>query len=225
MKPQLQVAIDGPAGAGKSTIAKLLAQKLGLIYVDTGSMYRALTVKVIKAGYDPNNQVAIAALAQQVEIKLVPTDQGDCKVLLDGEDVTKEIRQPAIARNVSLVARIPDVRESMLRRQQSMVAQQGVVMDGRDIGTRVLPNAPVKFFLTASVAERAKRRQLDFARQGNPVDLDILKAEIAERDHIDQTREIDPLKPATEAIIIDATDLTIEQVIDLMCDRINKVYR
>lgn len=225
MDLQLQVAIDGPAGAGKSTIAKILAQKLGLLYVDTGSMYRALTVKVLEAGYDFNDQTTITDLAEQVEILLLPTHDGGSRVLLDGQDVTNKIRQPEVSRHVSLVARIPGVRHSMVRQQQSIAAQRGVVMDGRDIGTRVLPNATVKFFLTASTTERAKRRQLDLARQGYHVELSVLEAEIAERDAIDQNRAVDPLKPAPDAIIIDSTGLTIEQVVNIMLARIKEVYQ
>lgn len=224
MSSQLQVAIDGPAGAGKSTIAKLLARRLGLLYIDTGSMYRALTVKVLGAGYDFNDQAAITALAEQVEIKLLPTHDGGCQVLLNGADVTNEIRQPEVSRHVSLVARIPGVRQSMVQQQQSIAAQRGVVMDGRDIGTRVLPDALVKFFLTASTSERAKRRQLDLARQGYHVELDVLEAEIAERDAIDEHRPVDPLRPAAGAMLIDSTGLTIEQVVDTMLERIKEVY-
>ncbi|MBM7854643.1 cytidylate kinase [Desulfohalotomaculum tongense] len=219
---KLNVAIDGPAGAGKSTVAKLLADKLGLLYIDTGSMYRALTWKALQLNYDFNDTAALAELSSEVMIKLI-TDNQNYRVFIDGEDVTGKIRQPEVSQRVSLVARIPEVRKNMVRQQQSMAASGGVVMDGRDIGTRVLPDAQAKFFLTASIEERARRRQRDLKQKGYHVPLETLMAEISQRDYIDQNRETDPLVPAEEAIIIDTTGLTINQVVEQMVQHIENV--
>lgn len=223
MNTEIKIAIDGPAGAGKSTIAKLLAQKLGLLYIDTGSMYRAVTLKALQLNFNFQDTASLAALSKQVKIELLPAAVG-CRVMLDGKEVTREIRQPEVSRYVSLVAKIPEVRQNMVRQQQAIAAQGGIVMDGRDIGTRVLPDAKIKFFLTASVEERAKRRQLDLAQQGYQVELEKLITEIAERDTIDESRPVDPLVPAHDALVIDSTGLTIEQVINIMMEKIKQVY-
>ncbi len=216
MKPNFNVAIDGPAGAGKSTIAKLLAKELDLLYIDSGSMYRAITLKALRLKYDFNNQALLAKLAKESQIDLFYDNDGNYRVKLDQQDVTKEIRHPEVSQHVSYVAKVPEVRKHLVSRQQQMAAKGRVIMDGRDIGTRVLPNAEVKFFLTATIEERAKRRQLDLARQGYQVPLDKLIKELSERDEIDRNRSVDPLVPAADAIIVDTTGMTINQVVELL---------
>ncbi|WP_031516248.1 (d)CMP kinase [Desulfofalx alkaliphila] len=222
MKVKNNVAIDGPAGAGKSTIAKLIAKKLGFIYIDTGSMYRAVTLKALQKNYDFDDHGALARLSSEVKIELFSGAQNDFRIFLDGEDVTEHIRQPEVSRHVSLVAKIPQVRKNMVRQQQIMAQTGGVVMDGRDIGTRVMPDAKYKFFLTASTEERAKRRHLELLQQGYEISLDTIIAEIAERDNIDQNRAVDPLVPAEDAVIIDSTGLTINQVVELIVKHIDE---
>lgn len=214
MKKKLNIAIDGPAGAGKSTVAKMIASRLGLLYVDTGSMYRALTLKAMNLNIDFSEK-ELVRLCEDLDIELV-YENGECRVLLDGQDVTEEIRTPKVSQNVSFVASIPQVRENMVMRQQLMAKNGGVVMDGRDIGTRVMKNADFKFFLTASIEERARRRLIDLKEKGYDVSLSDVIAEISERDDIDKKRSVDPLVPAEDAIIIDTTDLTAEQVVDKM---------
>ncbi|MCL0077631.1 (d)CMP kinase, partial [Peptococcaceae bacterium] len=185
-----------------------------LLYVDTGSMYRALTLKAINLNIGFSEK-ELVRLCENLDIELVYED-GECRVLLDGQDVTEEIRTPKVSQNVSFVASIPQVRENMVMRQQLMAKNGGVVMDGRDIGTRVMKNADFKFFLTASIEERAKRRLIDLKEKGYDVSLSDVIAEISERDDIDKKRSVDPLVPAEDAIIIDTTDLTAEQVVDKM---------
>jgi len=209
------VAIDGPAGAGKSTVAKLLAHRLGFLYIDTGAMYRALTLKVLREGIRSTDDEAVGSLAGKVKIDLVPSENG-LRVFLDGEDVTDEIRSPEVSRHVSYVARIYAVRERMTALQREMARNGKVVMEGRDIGTCVLPEADHKFFVTASVRERARRRQGDLRLQGHDIDLETLVQEIEKRDYIDSTREVAPLKPALDAKVIDTTGKTVEEVVGLL---------
>ena len=220
MNPKLNIAIDGPAGAGKSTVAKQLARRLKLTYVDTGSMYRAVTLQALRSNTDFNNADALAQLAVKIKIALFSGD-GDFRITLDGEDISQAIRSPEVSRQVSLVAKLPAVRTNMVHRQQLMAVAGGTVMDGRDIGTRVLPNAGAKFFLTATIEARAARRKLDLSQQGYQVSLAALITEIAARDAQDQNRAVDPLVPAADAITIDSTNLTAGQVIKQMEKHIN----
>lgn len=214
MNVKLNIAIDGPAGAGKSTVAKLIADKLKLLYIDSGSMYRAVTLYALRNNYNFNDIDALAKLSSDVKIELLSDENVKFRILLNGEDVTEEIREPEVSRHVSLVAKIPAVRENMVRQQKKIAACGGVVMDGRDIGNRVMPDANYKFFLTASIEERAKRRCQDLVKQGYEVPLEKIITEIAQRDEIDKNRPVDPLVPARDAVIIDSTGLTVQQVVD-----------
>lgn len=206
---QMNIAIDGPAGAGKSTVAKLVAAKLGFIYIDTGAMYRALTYKAIKMGIDLQNENQLSELLGNTEIKL-STDE---KVYLDGEDVSPFIRSEEVTNSVSFVASHSHVRREMLQRQQKMATSGRTVMDGRDIGTAVLPNAKVKVFLSATVEERAKRRYEENLSKGFSSDFEQLKREITLRDKRDSERETAPLKKAIDAIEIDTTSMSINDVV------------
>ncbi|MBY0096528.1 (d)CMP kinase [Mesobacillus maritimus] len=213
MNKKISIAIDGPAAAGKSTVAKIVAEGLEYIYIDTGAMYRALTYKAITNQIDIKNETELMKILNDSAIELLPGKAGQI-VLLDGGDVTNDIRTSEVTNNVSVVAAHEAVRKEMVKRQQRFAEQGGVVMDGRDIGTHVLPNAEVKVFLLASVEERAQRRHSENIQKGYPSDLEILKQEIAQRDKFDSEREVAPLKKAKDAIEIDTTSLSIQQVVD-----------
>lgn len=205
------IAIDGPAGSGKSTTARLVAQKLGYTYIDTGAMYRALTLKVIESNVDPNDEDSIVKLAENTRIDLI-YENGNLKVILDNRDVSDKIRTPEVTSLVSVVSAHPKVRDIMVKKQRELGKDGGVVIDGRDIGTVVFPNADLKIFMTADVKERAKRRQKELKAQGFEIEIEKLIKEIEERDEFDSNREISPLKKADDAIEIDTTNLTIERV-------------
>lgn len=209
----MTIAIDGPAAAGKSTVAKRVAEKLSFIYVDTGAMYRALTWKAIQEGISLEDEGDLEQLLKQSDLKLVQSEQGQ-RVLLNGRDVSEEIRTNEVTNQVSIVAKHKLVREEMVNRQQQLVKEQGVVMDGRDIGTHVLPNAEVKIFMIASVEERAERRYKENVEKGYPSDLEQLKEEIRKRDNLDSNRETSPLLKAEDAIELDTTSLSIDEVVD-----------
>lgn len=213
MEKKLSIAIDGPAAAGKSTVAKLVAEKLSYIYIDTGAMYRALTYKAMDNQIDLDNESSLLDVLLKSKLELFPSKNGQL-VILDNRDVTQAIRSSDVTNNVSFVAKHQKVREEMVRMQQAFASGGGVVMDGRDIGTHVLPNAEVKVFLLASVEERAVRRHTENLQKGFPSDLEQLKAEIARRDKIDSEREYAPLKKADDAVEIDTTSLTIPEVVD-----------
>lgn len=216
MKKKISIALDGPAGSGKSTIAKLVAHQLHYTYIDTGAMYRAITLKALRHGADLNDPKELTRLAEQTTIELQYQTSGDeaiLKVLLDGEDVSEAIRSLEVTNNVSVVAAVPGVRAALVKLQQQMAREGGVVMDGRDIGTVVLPNAELKIFLTASVAERGRRRWAELEAKGVLVELEELIRQIERRDYIDSHRETDPLRQAPDALLLDTTDLTIDQVV------------
>lgn len=213
MNRKISIAIDGPAAAGKSTVAKLVAEKLSYIYIDTGAMYRALTYKAMLDHVDLEDEDALLNSLMETELKLAPSEQGQL-VLLNNQDITEQIRTNEVTNSVSFVAKQEKVRKEMVRRQQNLAKEGGVVMDGRDIGTHVLPQAEVKVFLLASVEERAKRRHAENSQKGFPSDLQKLQAEIATRDKIDSERAFAPLKKAADAVEIDTTSLSIMDVVD-----------
>jgi cytidylate kinase len=221
MNKQISVAIDGPAAAGKSTVAKIIAEKLSYIYVDTGAMYRALTHKAQHSHIDLQDEGKLLKLLEETDLQLRPSEHGQL-VLVDGQDVTEAIRSSEVTNSVSITAKHGKVREHMVARQRSMAEGRGVVMDGRDIGTHVLPHAEVKVFLRASVDERAKRRHEENMAKGFESNLETLKQEIAARDKLDSEREVAPLKKADDAIEIDTTSLTIGQVVDKIISLVNE---
>ncbi len=207
---KLVVAIDGPAGAGKSTIAKLAAEKLGYAYIDTGAMYRSVAWKFLQTG-EAFDEGFISKLSQEMVIEFKPEASVN-RVFVDGTEVTAAIRSAEVTANVSRVAAIGAVREAMVDQQRRMGEAGGVLMDGRDIGTVVFPNAEVKIFLTATVEERAMRRYKELVAKGEQVVLEELQKDIAERDKQDMEREISPLRQAEDAIYLDTSDMTIDEV-------------
>ncbi|MCO0832314.1 (d)CMP kinase [Fructobacillus sp. W13] len=216
-----QVAIDGPASAGKSTIAKILASNLHYVYVDTGAMYRAITVAAKKAGLSYEDEAGITALLPSTTIEFKPGNPVQ-KVFLNGEEATEEIRSTEITNNVSLVSSYAAVRSDMVDKQRQMTEENPVIMDGRDIGTTVLPDAQVKIFLVASVSERAERRYKENKEKGMDVDLETLKKEIEARDYKDSHREISPLTKASDAVEVDTTGMSIDEVVNTIQDLIQK---
>ena len=208
------IAIDGPAGSGKSTIAVALARRLGRLHVNTGAMYRAFTVKVLRADLGPDERDAIVRLLDETTVELRPDSDGGVRVLLDGEDVTDEVGTPEVSRLVSPISLMPEVRQRMVREQRRLATRYDVVAEGRDVTTIVFPNAEYKFYLDASPDERARRRLKEFAERGERASFDEVKREIVERDHRDSTRAHSPLTKARDAVVIDTTDLAPEQVVD-----------
>lgn len=217
MNQKISIAIDGPAAAGKSTVAKIIAKKLSYVYIDTGAMYRALTYAALQSGVDVDDEESVARILRSIDIQL--RNDGDVqRVLLNGSDVTDVIRTPEVTNTVSVPAKHRLVREEMVKRQRLLGENGGVVMDGRDIGTHVLPHAEVKIFLLASVEERAQRRHIENIEKGFPSDLENLKEEISFRDKLDSEREVAPLKKAVNAIEVDTTSLSIEEVVEKIMD-------
>lgn len=218
----ISVAVDGPAGSGKSTITKMVAKDLGYNYVDTGAMYRALTYNFLKNNLTELNEVKIDLLLNKIkfEVKFIDRVQ---YVFVNGEDVSEKIRTAEVSKFTSLFAKSPAVREFLIDTQRNLAMSNNIIMDGRDIASVVLPNADVKIFLTASVEERARRRVLDFERQGVvDIDFDKVKADIAARDYQDENRDIAPLVKVDDAVLIDTTNLTITEVVEKMTELIKK---
>ncbi len=207
------IAIDGPAGAGKSTIAKQVSAKLGYIYVDTGAMYRAMALYLIREGVSPEDQERVGKRSQDADIS-IKYENGEQVVLLNGENVNGLIRTEEVGNMASATSVNADLRRKLVELQQKLAARENVVMDGRDIGTVVLPGAQLKVYLTASVEVRADRRYKELTEKGVSCDLEQIKADIRDRDHRDMTREVSPLKQAEDAVLVDSSDMTIQEVID-----------
>ena len=210
------VAIDGPAGAGKSTIAKLVAKEKGYIYVDTGAMYRALAIHFLKKNISAENVEQIVLACADADVTIAYED-GVQQVYLNGENVTGRLRGEEVGNMASRTSSIPQVREKLLELQRGLAREQDVIMDGRDIGTNILPDADVKIYLTASVDTRAKRRFDELKEKGQDWDFEAIKEDIKERDARDMNREIAPLKKAEDAILVDSSEMTIEQVVETIC--------
>ncbi|RLQ95081.1 (d)CMP kinase [Falsibacillus albus] len=217
MEKKIKIAIDGPAAAGKSTVAKIVAENFSYVYIDTGAMYRALTYYALQKELNLKDEAELLNGLHEIEIILSPGENGQ-SVYINDQDVTSEIRYANVTNQVSIVAKHRMVREEMVKRQQKFAQSGGVVMDGRDIGTHVLPNAELKVFLLASVEERAKRRHEENQAKGFESNLEILMEEIERRDQLDSEREVAPLKKAEDAIEIDTTSLSIEEVVAKIID-------
>lgn len=210
------VAIDGPAGAGKSTIAKLVAKEKGYIYVDTGAMYRGLAIHFLKKGIRPEDTEKIAKACGDAEVTIGYED-GVQQIYLNGENITSKLRTEEVGNMASKTSAVPAVREKLLELQRSLAREKDVIMDGRDIGTNILPDADVKVYLTASVETRAKRRYDELQAKGEACSLDEIARDIEERDRRDMEREIAPLKQAEDAVLVDSSDMTIEEVVRAIC--------
>ena len=207
------IAIDGPAGAGKSTIAKRVAKKLGFIYVDTGAMYRAMAIYFVDNGIDGRDEKAVSEACAGVDVRIAYED-GAQQVILNGVNVTARLRHEEVGRMASAVAVYAAVRSKLVELQRQLAAGTDVIMDGRDIGTCVLPDATVKIYLTASDDARAKRRYDELVEKGEKQDMDVIKADIEKRDYNDMHRDISPLKQADDAVLLDSSDMSIEEVTD-----------
>jgi cytidylate kinase len=218
------VAIDGPAGSGKSTVSRMVAEKLGFVYIDTGAMYRALTLKVMRNNIELMDEKRIISLSGHTDIKLLPPGgKKSIRVLLEGEDVSEEIRTMEVTANVKHVCKIPEVRENLVALQRKMACGlEGTVMEGRDIGTVVLPAAKYKFYLDASFDERVERRLAELRAKGDTVTRAAVADDLKQRDHTDKTRAVGPLKKADDAVLIDTTDLSIEDVVNKIVAAVNE---
>ncbi|RME33872.1 MAG: (d)CMP kinase, partial [Deltaproteobacteria bacterium] len=211
---KLIIAIDGPSGAGKSTVSRLLAERLGYLNIDTGAMYRSVALAAHRGGIPPGDGEALEQLCARLDLRLEVDPNGGLRVMLDGEDVSAAIRTPEISRLTPLVAAVPAVRRAMVRLQRRLGREGGVVLEGRDIGTVVFPDADLKVFLHASAQERGRRRWLELKAKGIEADLDQTVREVVERDRVDMEREAAPLVRPEGAVDIDSGSLTVEQVVD-----------
>lgn len=215
----MNIAIDGPAGAGKSTIAKLVADKLGYIYVDTGAMYRSIALYFINNNIVTDDNLSVEDACKNIEISIKYID-GVQQVYLNGENVSSAIRQEKVGNMASKAATKKAVRDLLLQLQRDIAAANDVIMDGRDIGTNVLPDADLKIYLTASVSERARRRYEQLVEKGESPDIDKIKEDIEQRDYQDMNRDIAPLKQADDAIYLDSSDMTIDDVVEYISDKV-----
>ena len=211
------VAIDGPAGAGKSTIAKLVAKEKGYIYVDTGAMYRGLAVHFLKKGLSGDDKKAVIDACDDAKVT-IGYENGIQQIYLNGENITEQLRTEKVGNMASKTSVIPEVRAKLLELQRSLAREKDVIMDGRDIGTNILPDADVKIYLTASVETRAKRRYEELSAKGEHITLEKIMTDIKERDHRDMTREVAPLKQAEDANLVDSSNMTIDEVVRTICD-------
>ena len=221
MSQPLVITIDGPAGAGKSTVAQKLAARLGVTYVDSGATYRAAALRVLEAGIASDDTAAVAKLIAATDVQ-VTTGDGEPRVWVDGRDVTARLRTPEVTSAAALVSRLPEVRAKLIEMQRTFARERGVVMEGRDIGTVVFPQAPLKIFLRADVEERARRRLKQDAHDRRESTLEKTAYEIGRRDQLDAERKISPLTPASDAVEIDSTDLTAEQVVDRILELVRQ---
>lgn len=221
MSKKLIIAIDGPAGSGKSTSAKLVAKKLNYLYIDTGAMYRAVTLFAIRNKI-LGQEDKIIELAKNLDIVLKFID-GETQIVVNGEDVSREIRSFEVNNNVSDISAIEGVRKILVKKQQEMGRNGGVVMEGRDISTVVFPNADVKIFLTAGIDERAKRRALEFSEKGTQIPVEKVKENLKNRDHIDSNRTASPLTKAPDSVEVDTSDITIEQQVELILREVERI--
>ena len=212
IESQITIAIDGPAGSGKSTVARRIAEKLGLLYLDSGAMYRAVTLLAIRDGLAADSP----KLLEQVQTCRIEFQDNGKKILLNAENVSVQIRTSAVNRRVADVAKIPEIRHEIVKHQQRIGAEGGIIAEGRDLTTIVFPNADFKFYLDASVRERAKRRLAELQAQNEDVTLVVVEAEISDRDEKDKTRAHSPLRTADDAITVDTTDKTIDEVVDFI---------
>ncbi len=214
------IAIDGPSGAGKSTLAKRLAEKLGFLYVDTGAIYRTVGVAAYRAGVQPTDGAAVAALLPGLDIGMSYGEDGLQHMTLNGEDVTEAIRQHKISAYASSVSSVPAVRQFLLEMQRKLARENNVIMDGRDIGTVVLPNADLKIFLTAQAEDRARRRYLELLERGQQAEFEQVLRDVVERDRQDMEREPAPLRQAEDAVVVDTTGIGLEESFQLMLELI-----
>lgn len=218
----IAIAIDGPAGAGKSTIAKAAAKKLGYIYVDTGAMYRAIGLYTLRSGVSVTDTDEVTSLLGQIKLSLARNEQGEQLVILNGEDVSGLIRTEEVSMAASKVSAVPKVREFLLSLQRDMAESNNIIMDGRDIGTVVLPDAKVKIFLTASAEIRARRRYDELIAKGQEADYETVLRDVKQRDENDMNRPIAPLKPAEDSILVDTSDIDLESSIALLIKTIKE---
>lgn len=212
---RIAIAVDGPAGAGKSSISKVVAKQLGYTYIDTGAMYRGVTWAVLNKGVDVKDQEAVEALLPDLGLTVLPGETG-CRIMVQGKDITDYIRSSEINNNVSIIASYKGVRQYLVERQQWMAKQGGVILDGRDIGSVVLPDAELKIYLTASVKARAYRRYLEVKGTANEEPLEVIEQSVAQRDHLDMTRDESPLVCVPDAIVVDSSDLTFDETVARM---------
>ncbi len=213
MSKSINIAIDGPAGAGKSSAARLIAKEMNYTYIDTGAMYRAIALQVIRQGIDIHDEQRMKKMLSEISIDLAYTEDGQQQIFLNGEDVSLEIRKPDVGNLASPVSQIPLVREILVHLQKQLALNGGVVMDGRDIGSNVLPNAECKIYLTADVAERARRRWLELQAKGSNATLEQVQADIEQRDKNDCERKLNPLVKVADAHLIDSTNLSLAEVV------------
>ena len=224
MTKHRSIAIDGPSGAGKSTLARALAQEMGYLYVDTGAIYRTVGLAVQRRGVDPSDPQAVEQVLGQVDITMGHGEDGQQRMYLDGEDVSADIRRPEISMYASAVSALPEVREFLMEMQRGLARRQNVIMDGRDIGTVVLPDADLKLFLTASAEDRAQRRYAELREKGIATDFETVLADMATRDKNDASRAAAPLRQAEDAVLVDTTGNTLEESFQMLLKTVKERF-